>query len=201
MAFDIGWDCRESAGYITDPSYGVPCLAETYPHTYTNTDGYSTNAGWDTAPGPQNLAAGNDPRIAGSNYKANDGNPIIFTVDLASGSAPGAGDYMVDLAVGDATAERRAGFKVLDNGTTKLDGTNGGSGYTTAAGHFIDATLADVAASTTWTGTPVSIIFGTTTAQFGMGYISGGNYSLLAHFRLTLEEAPPPMDLLAQSIF
>ena len=193
MPFDMGFNFRQTSGFVTDQAYGVPVLAEAYPHTYTNTNGDSINAGWvSNAPTPFNDASGNDPRLAGVNYRANNGgvNPNYFLVDLSSGSAPGAGAYSVDLAVGMASASQTVEFSVYDNTTVLIDGTNGGSGFTTGgAGHFIDATLADVTASTTWTGTPSSQTFATTSAQIGICPVSIGGFTTLAHFRLTLAGA------------
>lgn len=189
MPFDMGFNARSTAGYVTDPSWGVPLLAENYPKTYTNGDGYSVNGGWSpnwNASG-YNRASGNDPRLAGINNIANGGaGTSTFTVDLSSGSAPGAGTYTVDLALGDASANQKQDFILKDNTTTKIDGTNGGSGIATLAGHFIDATITDVAATTTWTGTTTSVTFATTTVALVVGPDSCGGNSQVAHFRLTL---------------
>src|SRR6185503_21011020 len=109
MPFDMGWNYRASAGYVTDNiHYGVPVLFEIYPHTYTNGDGQSVNAGWDiTSSSVADRASGNDPRIAGINYGTS--GTRVFTVDLASGSAPGAGAYTVDIAAGDARGSHTNG--------------------------------------------------------------------------------------------
>ena len=47
-------------------------------------------------------------------------------------------------------------------------------------------TVADVAATTTWTGATVNKTFATTTAKVGIAKDNVGSYTLLAHFRLTL---------------
>ena len=189
MAFDLGFNFRGTAGYVTDPAYGVPVLGEAYPHTYTAANGYSMNGGWTAAPsGSIDRASSNDPRIAGIQYKENGFGERFFQADLSSGSAPGAGDYTADLALGDTFANKQA-FKLYDDTSVLIDGTNGGAGYSTEAGHYIDATLTDVTASTTWTGTTVSKTFATTTAKVGIAAADAG-FSLsttIAHFRLTLE--------------
>lgn len=192
MPFDMGFDFRGSAGYVTDPSYGVPVLGEAYPHTYTNADGKSINAGWTTTPiyYKEDSSATNDPRIAGINDCTNNV-ANYFSIDLSSGSAPGAGTYMIDCAFGYALAQERVDFEIRDTATVLIDGRGGGNGITTtAAGKFIDATLAVVTASTTWTGTPVSKTFATQlcVVACALDNVSGGNTDTpLAHFRLTLQ--------------
>lgn len=191
MAFDMGFDFRATAGAVTDPAYGVPVLSETYPHTYTNGNGDSINAGWQTAPdGASDTSTSSpDPRIAGSNYSEDNNVGKTFTVDLSSGSAPGAGTYIVDLAMGRSDNPRhQQTLSVKDNTTVVIDLTNGGPGYETAAGHFIDASGADVAATTSWTGTTVSKTFSSTTVNILVGASNNsGWFTDLAHFRLTLQ--------------
>ena len=188
MAFDMGWDAH-TAGFVTDPAYAVPMVSEAYPHTYTNANGDSINAGW-AGPfsGVTNTTASNDPRISGYNYASNGGSAETFTVDLASGSAPGAGTYTVDFACGDDLAPRTCDAEIRDNGTLRISLNNGGAGFNTASGHYIDASGADIAATTTWTGATAQATFASTTAQLLLGVDNCGGFSTLAHFRLTLEE-------------
>jgi hypothetical protein len=189
MPFDLGFDFRSTAGYRTDPPYGVPALAEVYPHTYTNANGYSINAGsvGGDITNPGDYSATNDPRIAGKNGRGNDGNPKDFRVDLASGSAPGAGNYTVDIAFGDPLFTTNANFKLRDTTTVLIDGTNGATGYfALTVNQYLDASLALVAGGATWTGTPVAVTFATTTANLTLNYYSGGGQDEIAHFRLTL---------------
>ena len=190
MAFDMGWNFRATVGYVTDDAnYGVFATdTHAYPRTYTNGDGQSVNAGWSTgvSGGSQDLASGNDPRIAGDVYNAA-ANIANFRIDLSSGSAPGAGTYTVDLAFGDPAGSRIANFEVKDDATVVIDGRNGGAGFTTATGHFIDATLADVAATTTWTGATASKAFASTTVNVNVDPDNVGGYTLINHFRLTLQ--------------
>ncbi|HJT92445.1 MAG TPA: hypothetical protein VJ777_10935 [Mycobacterium sp.] len=192
MAFDIGFNFRQTAVFVTDPAYGVPVLGEAFPHTYTNVNGYSVNGGWDTSISIYDNNAANDPRIAGSNYNGSVGNNGVvkqFKVDLSSGSAPGAGTYDVDVAMGETGFADIQDFKILDTSTVLIDGTNGGAGYVTGSGHFIDATLANIVASTTWTGTKATKTFATTLAAVGIGYDNVGGLSIVAHFRLTLQDS------------
>ena len=204
MPFDMGFNFRSTAGYVTDGAEGVPVLGEAYPHTYTNTNGYSINAGFTNAvQAALDLSSTNDPRIAGANRIFTDQppNPVTtFKADLSSGSGPGAGDYTLDLAEGSPTEARRVDFTVTDTTTVLINGAVGAN--TSGAGKFYDATLTEVTASTTWTGTPVSKTFTTTDARVNMGVTGvGGWLSYLAHFRLTLVEEPPTDTLFAQAIF
>lgn len=191
MAFDLAWDFRNTAGYVTDPAYAVFCAHNTaYPHTFTNGNGDSINGGWATAPGgSSDHSATVDARLAGINYRANDGGAgATFQVDLSSGSNPGAGTYQVDLAIGDiAGQDDWHFFQLLDNATVLIDGTNGGSGYNLTGGTYKDATLATVTASTTWTGTPATKTFASTTVNLVIGVGNHANFTRLSHFRLTLQ--------------
>jgi len=192
MTFDMSWDFRATAGATTDAAYGVPVLAEAYPHTYTNANGDSLNAGWTPSqPATADLVVFHDPRIDGANYVSNNGSVTTFQADLSSGSAPGAGDYAVDLAMGGANFGGVQQFKLKDTATVLIDGTNGGAGLATASAHFIDATLTDVAGSTTWAGTPVNKTFATTMAKLEINQASLSLYTMAASFRLTLQSSPP----------
>ena len=195
MPFDMGFDFRGNAFGLTDPDYAVLVAQDAYPHTFTNVNGDSVNAGWTTGPGgAQNVDDANDVRIAGNNYSRNDGVPDVFKVDLSSGSAPGAGPYTIDVAAGDPVQTRNISFRLLDDATVLIDGTGP---IATATDHFVDATLADVAATTTWTGATASKTFASTTANLEIGTADetpGFSFTTLAHFRLTLVEDGAALD-------
>jgi hypothetical protein len=190
MPFDMGFDFRGTLAWVTDPAYGVWASSDgsgvpQYPHTFTNANGQSINAGCEGAGlAPEDLNAAWDPRIAGNAYQQNTGVEARFRVDLGSGSAPGSGVYSIDLAMGHVAAAIQD-FAVYDDATPLIDGTNGGAGLATAASHWRDATLTDVAATTTWTGTPATKTFATlmVIVKFSMHNI--GDYSTIGHFRLT----------------
>lgn len=193
MAFDLAWGYRFSLAYVTDPAY--QCWVgdtATYPTTFTNANGYSINAGWSSIPsfGHANRDATNDPRIAGMADQFDSGSPV-FTVDLSSGSAPGAGTYTVDVAFGDAAAAHtNSEYWIKDNTTVILDATNGGAGYSLSADDYLDATLATVTATGTWTGATASIAFASTTVNLVLNPDNlAGKQHCLAHFRLTLQAA------------
>lgn len=190
MAFDMGFDFRLTSGFVTDAAFGVPVLGEIFPNTYTNGNGFSINAGWDVAPSQTaDRANTNDPRIAGINTNPAGATGNIFTVDLSSGSAPGTGIYTIDIAAGDATNFRISSYKLFDNTTLLIDGSNGGLGTATPGGTYLDATVASVAASTTWTGTTVNKTFATTTVKLSNNPDSINTTTCIAHFRLTAPSA------------
>ena len=185
MAFDMAFDFREHAIFVTDPAFGVAVLGEAYPTTYTNGNGQSINAGRQSVGHFQiDNDATFDPRIAGANYGYDvDG---YFQVDLGSGSAPGAGNYNVDIAIGYFATKQD--FTLFDNSTILIDGTNGGAGTVLSSGHFLDATLTDRVGSSSWNGTPVAVTFASTTAKLRVQHVAGSN-TFLAQFRLTQSAA------------
>jgi hypothetical protein len=190
MAFDLGFNFRATAPFVTDGVESAPFLAENFPHTYTSANGYSLNAGQaDGGMGSENDAGSNDPKIAGDVYFANGASSSRVRFDLASGSAPGAGTYTVDLAAGSAGFATNIALQILDNVSVVLDVTNGGAGYSTLTNHFRDASLADVNATTTWTGTTTSIAFASTTVYLKYSASNVSGYTAVAHFRLTLATA------------
>jgi hypothetical protein len=188
MAFDLAFDFRGSVEYVTDPSYGCGViLSHTYPHTYTASNGNSLNAGWTVAPNScQDKDATNDPRIAGLTYA--NGQVGTFQIDLASGSNPGAGSYSIDLAAGDPTAVANVSFEIRDDATALI--TRSGIN-TSGADNYVDASLASITATTSWTGTPVTKTFASTTCYVLFNITgSGARYDCFNHFRLTQAAAP-----------
>ncbi len=181
MAFDMGFNFRGTSGYVTDPAYGVPVLAELYPNTYTNSNGDSINAGWDTnAPGTADRSTGVDVRLAGINF--NSPSVRTFKVDLSSGSAPGAGDYTIDMAVGDVPFSHAQDITVKDTSTTLIAFTG-----TSGAGEFFDATgTLRSPGTSSWDLVAVTVAktFATTLCTYAINDNSGA--VTLAHFRLTL---------------
>ena len=187
MAFDLGFDYRFTLAYVTDPSYGVFVAGDgshNYPHTFTNVDGYSINAGWTATPSDyNNISTSVDVRLAGYN-QASSTVTKTFQVDLSSGSAPGAGTYDVDLAVGRENFQGGASAKVIDDTTDKITiaATN------TASGEFFDSTgTVRTPGTGSWddVNTLSSVTFATATCYF---QITGENTrnAYAAHFRLTL---------------
>lgn len=191
MPFDMGFNFRSTAGFVADQAFAVPVLGEAFPHTYTNANGLSINAGWDGALNADNIDNTNDARLAGRNI-VNGLSTRTFTVDLSSGSAPGAGIYTIDLAVGDASGGQTEEFQLKDTSTILIQIAS--PGQATLIHHYIDATLADVLATTIWTGTRTNKAFSTTTVNLTLNQAADNINTALAHFRLTLvpPPAPPP---------
>ena len=190
MAFDMGFNFRNTSGFVTDNShYGVPMLGEAYPHTYTNGDGQSVNAGMtvQNSASIENINNTYDPRIAGVQLYANIiASATTFRVDLSSGSAPGAGTYTIDFAFGYTSTQRQA-FQVCDNATVLIDAWQSTGLTPPNSGDVLDATLAWIAVPTTsWTGATVQKTFATTTCNINIGLDNSGNYTAPRHFRLTL---------------
>lgn len=190
MPFAMGFNFRQTSGFVTDGAAEVPVLGgEAYPHTYTNANGYSINAGWDNTSGPQPVDedASHDRRIAGKHYVYKDNNRN-FDIDLSSGSAPGAGTYTIDLAIGQTQnggGTETQEFTVKDTTTALITE----SGQATAANHLLDATLANLLATTTWAGTTVDKTFATTLCRLNVNPTGAGTYTQPSHFSLTLQAA------------
>jgi hypothetical protein len=193
MPFDFGFDFRLSAGYVTDPAYAVGVLGgatHAYPFTFTNGNGVSINAGWvtNTYDRTDRVSTG-DPRLAGTNAIDASTPPRDFKIDLASGSAPGAGGYTVALAAGDP-----GGFgpyialAVKDNTTAFITLPYQNVGST----NMIDAT-GTVRSLANWPSlnTPVSRTFASTTCVVSVsdGTGSSGQMACLVHFRLIQVDA------------
>ncbi|SRR5713101_282079 len=194
MAFDSGWDFRATAPFVTDPPFAAFASTEAYPFTYTNGNGLSVNGGWTTPPvAAENEVATWDPRIAGR-VRYDPGNTGVFQVDLNSGSAPGPGTYLNDVAFG---VEGPGGVlwaagAIKDNGVTIIDVTNGGAGFSDGDNHFRDAMAADVIATVLWTGAQATKAFSSNLAQMVLTPLPGGDFHGVAHFRITLVPPAPP---------
>lgn len=198
MVWDFAWDFRATENFVTDPTYAVWVPAQpgpyAFPHTFTNVNGDSVDAGWVTigSGAEGNGTASDDPRIAGAVIVFNGESTGVFRVDLSTGTAPGAGTYAIDIAMGRGTDIGTNSGRVKDNTTIVVDLTNGGLGYATVAAHYIDATGTDRSATTTWNGVTVNAAFSSTTVNLEFG-MSGNTYrSYLAHFRLTQVQSYDP---------
>ena len=193
MAFDMGWNFRGTVGYVTDDShYGVFVFGEAYPHTYTNGDGQSVNAGWgaDESGFSFDRNSGNDPRLAGIIFCPNN-TTKIFHVDLSSGSAPGSGPYTAEISIGDAASGQFNNVYVVKDGTTAFISQGP---LNTSSQHFLDSAGTDLT-NVTWPGSHevLARTFATTDCyvEIGDGGTpgSGAESTCLTHFRLTLQAA------------
>ena len=153
MAWDKGFNFRETAGFVTDganETYAI-CSAETYPTTRNSvTFGVENVFGWST----RDRLDTNDRRLAGVNWRSDKG---LFRVDLEA-----ADDYVIDLAYGDPSGgANNPDSKIYDN-TTVL-ATIGPT--TNGSGEFVDASGVNRTSAALWVSNRVTIqhTFATTT--------------------------------------
>lgn len=169
--FQIGFDFRNTSGYVTDPTDCVFQGGETYPATYTPAAGGSFTAGWnfDESSGTRNRDNTLDPRLAGLLFDTS--LTRFFRLDL-----PSAGNYEVRLAMGDGVYASGAYWQLYD-GVTLLATFSGA----TSGGHFLDANGTDRTAAA-WPGsnTPVTFTFAGTQLILKM-FSTGAQVSAIAH--------------------
>lgn len=162
-----GFNFRATAGYVTDGGGETYCLGE--PEAYPTTRSGST-FGWSglvSGDAEVNRNAGNDRRLAGINYKANDGTQATFRLDL-----PAPGTYRIRLALGDTVLQGDQYVQIRDGGSAVLT-INDTTG--TAAGTWDDATGtaynnanwpgSNTSVNVAFTGTILNMVIGTPTAQ------------------------------------
>lgn len=178
----VGINFRATSGYVTDGAGETYCLGQNdiYP---TTRGGYTF--GWDSdalITGQLNRDNAIDVRLAGINYRSNDGTQTTFRLNFGT-----SGSKNVRIALGDAGgAQGYQYLRVLDSdGTTVLltiDDTNG-----TASANFDDATPgagtsysaanwpgSNSPQAITLSGTAVYVKIGSPTSQSGS--------TTLAHF-------------------
>lgn len=175
---DMGFNFRSTAPYVTDASNMVPVLAEAYSHTYTASDGQSTTGGWEQTVTGANRSNSIDVRLAGNNYVANNSSGANFRVDL-----PQTGVYTVSIGFGDTLPETVSSFVVLD-GTTVLISSGV---IAIASNKYWDATVTERTSAANWASNAVGVnkTFATTICRVRIGSLTTGDYSTLAHLRLT----------------
>jgi len=129
-AWQQGFDFRDTANYVTDPSGDTYVLPTTVYPTQRN----GVTFGWEKTSlvGGRDRTRNVDPRLAGINFASN-GAPATFDVDL-----PSPGTYNLSLALGDAGYQQcwvQCQVQFFD-GSTLLATVSGG---TIALGYFYDA--------------------------------------------------------------
>ena len=134
MAWDKGFNFRDTAAYVTDgtnETYALEFAKESYPTTRNG-----VTFGWEQATFDDvNRDSTVDRRLAGIVYVHNDGaaTQANFRVDL-----PATGDYTITLALGDTGFAQNAQYWQLKDTTTALATINDTNG--TAADNYDDAT-------------------------------------------------------------
>ena len=170
VSVNFGWDFRATSGFVTDPSYAVfEGGATVFPHTYTNANSESINAGFvsitttpcDAAPTARDRNASNDPRLAGivfpsgSNGSSTDGQ-CDFEITL-----PTTGSYTINLAMGDG-ANQQTQFVIFEDNTVTFASE---SNVSTGSNSFMDASgVVETAAN--WPSTAVTISHTFTSTRF-----------------------------------
>jgi hypothetical protein len=134
--------------------------------------------------------SGIDRRLAGVHF-TDPGSPVSFRVDL-----PAAGDYLINLALGDHDLERADGLVVLRDDTTPRITIDHTTGFTVSTDRWRDASdalLDDEDAGAGPYGTSVTVPFATTTLILISG--SATRPGWVAHMRVAQVEAggEPPV--------
>lgn len=185
MAWDKGWNFRDTAAYVTDGTNETYVLIDSYPTTRNG-----VTFGW--AAGAQQSRDRDstvDRRLAGINFQANNGAQSNFRVDL-----PSTADYIVTLALGDtAYSQGYQYWRLLDNTTVlaTIDDTNGtvGDNYDDATGvnraeadwPSQNATIQKTFASTTLNvkiGAPTAQADSSTLAHLFLSQVAAGGLSI-----------------------
>jgi hypothetical protein len=172
-AQDIGFNFRETAGYVTDGASQTYVIRDTYPTTRA---GFTF--GWTDITNVihQNRTLANDVRLAGINYLPA-GVTADFKVDL--GALGGPGDFDIRIALGDpASAFIGQNLVVKDNTTTLF--TIGGSQNNN---EFIDASNV-VRTAAAWPGSNIATRV-TVTSSFLVFTLGGSSYNTLAHIEIS----------------
>jgi hypothetical protein len=172
----VGLNFRGTSGYVADGADETYVLAsDTSSTTRTTANGNSITFYWNAAwASGLNRDSGIDVRLAGINYKLNNGyQPALVITGLATGT------YTVRMALGDAGGAQDYQYARLDNDGVPLITLDKG---TTAGATFWDATgvirtaaawpAGNVSATVTFTATTTYLVIGTPTALSGASTIA-----------------------------
>lgn len=134
MAFDEGFNFRDTAAFVTDPADTQFCGADAPENSQYPTTANGVTFGWD---GTTNLTDANrdsgiDARLAGVILVPNTAQRV-FRVDL-----PNTGNYTVHVAAGDQSVAYRAYWQILDDASVLATHDNTASAQ--LGGRFYDET-------------------------------------------------------------
>jgi hypothetical protein len=165
-ASDIGFNFRETSGFVTDGADETYVTADSYP---------TTRAGWTfgwESPGidMRDRDSGVDRRLAGANFTSGGDD---FRVDL-----PATGDYDVRLAAGDTTFAVQPEFTVRDDTTTFI--TISGS---VSADNYLDAANTS-RTEAAWPGSNVAVTQTFASTILRLRKVAAGNGVYLTHLRV-----------------
>jgi hypothetical protein len=172
-----GFNFRLTNPYVTDGTNEIRVdLSEAYPSGKT-IDGDSFDCGFESSSstGQANRNAALDARLAGIVYKFG-GTPDDFRIDL-----PSAGNYIIRLAVGDATDAQTQNLDLLDGSSVLLSISNVATGIE----QFIDAsgTLRTSAANWVSNQAETQYTFSTTILRVRLKTPTAGS-TTLAHLAI-----------------
>lgn len=186
MALPQGINFRETLAFATDssPNDGEIAPGLSFGDTYPRTTAQGNTVGWEvpTAGGnSRDRSATNDNRLRGIHFHTE--NSTYYRIDL-----PGAGDYKVGLASGDANYTTTTRVDLFDTTTSLATLCNG---TTSAVNRFFDANGTEhTAANWPANNTLRTVTFATTQLRL---YNNGATNIVLAHFYVELVAlAPPP---------
>jgi hypothetical protein len=191
MAWDKGFDFRDTAAFVTD---GANCTYvdlvvggnSAYPVTRNGvTFGWNTQANINT----RDRLNTNDPRLAGVQWGS--GAPVLdFRVDLLA-----VGDYAIDLGLGDETGGSGVvNSKAYDN-TTLLATLNAAS----ATGHYVDATNIDRTSAANWVANHATVT--KTFASTIFRITSETNTANISHVFLSQVSTEPRATVMKDDLF
>ncbi len=177
MAFDKGFDFRQTSGFVTDPANCTYVLSgDTYPVTRNG-----VTFGWTgslTFMSDRDRNSGIDPRLAGLNVDGFEN--AVFQIDL-----PASGTYLISLAGGDASNPGKCDVTFKDGGTTLFNVSD----LALANGFFLDA-VGNSYDAATWPGsnTPKLVTLAGSTLTMLLTNISLSNQ--IVHIFVS-QSAPP----------
>ena len=181
-----GFNCRATLGYVTDGANEifVSDAFGAYPQSKT-IDGDTFNCGWETAPAhSRDRNSGLDARLAGAVYTLSaSGISPVFRIDV-----PNAGDYGIQVAMGEASFASNAKYEVRDTTTALITLTE----TNIAQENYVDASLFERSSAANWVSAQVEVTKTVATTIFRFVIQEpAANHSALAHFAIKLITAAP----------
>lgn len=197
MAFDIGFDIRNTLAYVTDPA---GCFFVNVGMNYPDSSDFGgvTTAGWSPGLNNGSFSDGSnsvDPRLAGRAFVTNGFSSYMqFRIDL-----PSTGQYSIVCALGDPVGGGWTQYLML------TDGASGGTVFATQSGVAVASGFMDASGNIWSTATffanqvPVVHTFSTTSLLVTVGDTGGAGFSSLSHIRVTAVASGPPQGWRSQS--
>lgn len=184
---ELGFNFRDSSGYVTDDPSETYVLGET-----TSTTRGGATFQWDSCPDcRRNRDSGVDRRLAGVNQRSNVGTQITWTLTIDPGT------YTVCLALGDATNDQAYQRVDIYDDASLLFSVVDTDG--TTAANFDDANGTNRSAAA-WPGShacKTGQVFASTSMKLKLGSTTAQSASsTIAHFYMGLEGASDNLPIL-----